>query len=86
MRNFQEDYALLKAISTSKEEKVIRASVCILTTMISANRSIADDVKRKGLRLYDLATALRRNVHEAATLIYLINPSPAEIKTLELLP
>ncbi|KAL0414749.1 UNVERIFIED_CONTAM: putative E3 ubiquitin-protein ligase LIN [Sesamum radiatum] len=30
--------------------------------------------------------ALKRNIHEAVILIYLINPSPAEIKTLELLP
>lgn len=77
---------LLTAISTSKEEKVIRASVSILTTIISVNKSAIEDIKKKGLQLCDLATALKRNVHEAAILIYLINPSPVEIKTLELLP
>lgn len=34
----------------------------------------------------DVASALKRNVHEAAVLIYLIKPSPTEIMTLELLP
>ncbi|KAF8387859.1 hypothetical protein HHK36_026521 [Tetracentron sinense] len=77
---------LLSAISTSKEETVIRASVSILSTIILENRSVIEDVKKKGLRLYDLAGALKRNVHEAAILIYLINPSPTEIKALELLP
>ncbi|KAF7837811.1 putative E3 ubiquitin-protein ligase LIN-1 [Senna tora] len=77
---------LLMAISTSKEEKEIRASVSILTTIISRNKSIIEDIKKKGLKLYDLASALKQNVHEAAILIYLINPSPIDIKTLELLP
>ncbi|KAJ6911974.1 E3 ubiquitin-protein ligase LIN-1 [Populus alba x Populus x berolinensis] len=77
---------LLTAISTSKEERVIRASVSILTTIISVNKSAVEDIKNKGLRLCDLATALKRNVHEAAILIHMINPSPAEMKTLELLP
>ncbi|XVF38737.1 hypothetical protein REPUB_Repub20aG0127400 [Reevesia pubescens] len=77
---------LLTAVSTSKEETVIRASVTVLTTIISANIAVIEDIKRKGLRLSDLARALKHNVHEAATLIYLIKPSPAEIKTLELLP
>ncbi|XP_065863671.1 putative E3 ubiquitin-protein ligase LIN-1 [Euphorbia lathyris] len=77
---------LLAAISSSKEERVLRASMSILTTIVSVNKSAIEDIKKKGLRLYDLATALKRNVHEAATLIYLINPPPTEIKTLELLP
>ncbi|KAK9287667.1 hypothetical protein L1049_016105 [Liquidambar formosana] len=77
---------LLTAISTSKEEGIIRASVSILTTIVSGNKSAIEDIKKKGLRLCDLANALKRNVHEAAILIYLINPSPTEIKTLELLP
>lgn len=77
---------LLIAISTSKEARVVRTSVAILSTIVTANRSVIEDIKRKGLQLYDLATALKRNVHEAVILIYLINPSPAEIKTLELLP
>ncbi|KAL2459268.1 Transducin/WD40 repeat-like superfamily protein [Forsythia ovata] len=77
---------LLMDISTSKEEQVVRTSVSILSTIVSENKSVVEDIKRKGLHLYDLATALKRNVHEAVILIYLINPSPAEIKTLELLP
>ncbi|XP_028751660.1 putative E3 ubiquitin-protein ligase LIN-1 isoform X2 [Neltuma alba] len=77
---------LLFAISTSKEEREIRASVSMLTTIISRNKSIIEDIKKKGLKLYDLASALKQNVHEAAILIYLINPSPIDIKTLELLP
>ncbi|KAJ1407660.1 WD40/YVTN repeat-like-containing domain superfamily [Sesbania bispinosa] len=77
---------LLIVISTSKEERELRASVSILTTIISRNKSIIEDVKKKGLRLCDLASALKQNVHEAAILIYLINPSPIDIKTLELLP
>lgn len=77
---------LLTAISTSKEENVIRASISILTTIASLNKSAIEDIKKKGLRLCDLATALKQNVHEAAILIYLINPPPLEIKTLELLP
>ncbi|XP_021904912.1 putative E3 ubiquitin-protein ligase LIN-1 isoform X2 [Carica papaya] len=77
---------LLAAITTSKEETAIRASVSILTTIISANKSVIEDIKKKGLQLSDLASALKQNVHEAATLIYLIKPSPTEIKSLELLP
>ncbi|KAK3189543.1 hypothetical protein Dsin_029104 [Dipteronia sinensis] len=77
---------LVTAISTSKEDTVIRASVSILTTIISANKSVLEDVKKKRLRLNELARALNRNVQEAAILIYLINPSPIEMKTLELLP
>ncbi|KAL8158011.1 hypothetical protein AgCh_002645 [Apium graveolens] len=77
---------LLMAISTSKEEGVIRTSVSILSTIISVNKSVVDDIKKKGLRLSDLVTALKRNVYEAATLIYFVNPSPAEINNLELLP
>ncbi|MED6210278.1 hypothetical protein PIB30_062689 [Stylosanthes scabra] len=77
---------LLVAISTSKEEREIRASVSILTTIISRNKSVIEDIKKKGLKLCDLASALKQNVHEAAILIYLINPSPIDIKTLELLP
>ncbi|XP_019158992.1 PREDICTED: putative E3 ubiquitin-protein ligase LIN-1 isoform X2 [Ipomoea nil] len=77
---------LLRAISTSKEEQVIRETVSTLSIIISKNRSVIEDIKRKGLQLNHLATALKRNVHEAAILIYLINPSPAEIQMLEILP
>lgn len=77
---------LLTAISTSKEEQVIRASVIILSTIILGNKSAIEDLKKKGLQLNDLATALRRNVQEASILIYLTNPSPEEMKTLEILP
>ncbi|KAF6143709.1 hypothetical protein GIB67_021719 [Kingdonia uniflora] len=77
---------LLNAISTSKEERVIRASVSILSTIISKNDMVIEDIKKRGLSLCDLASALKRNVHEAAILIYLINPSPGEMKSLELLP
>ncbi|KAI5349502.1 PREDICTED: putative E3 ubiquitin-ligase [Prunus dulcis] len=77
---------LLAGISTSKEEMVIRASVSILTSIVAANKSAIEDIKKKGLQLSDLASALKRNVHEAAILFYLMNPSPAEIKSLEILP
>lgn len=77
---------LLIAISTSKEAIVVRTSLDILSTIITSNRSVVDDIKRKGLQLHDLAAALKRHVHEAAILIYLINPPPVEVKTLELLP
>ncbi|KAF2310953.1 hypothetical protein GH714_018742 [Hevea brasiliensis] len=77
---------LLTAISTSKEENVTRASISILTSIVSINKSAIEDIKNKGLRLCDLATALKQNMHEAAILIYFINPPPEEIKTLELLP
>lgn len=77
---------LLMAISTSKEERVTRASVSILSSIVSRNQSAIADIKKKGLQLCDLANALKRNVYEAAILIHLINPSPTEIKTLELLP
>ncbi|XP_047337196.1 putative E3 ubiquitin-protein ligase LIN [Impatiens glandulifera] len=77
---------LLTAISTSEEVALVRASVSILTTLVSGNKSVIEDVKKKGLQLHDLANALKRNVHEAVILIYLTNPSPVEIKTLELLP
>ncbi|KAK8557428.1 hypothetical protein V6N13_013699 [Hibiscus sabdariffa] len=50
---------LLIAVSTSDEESVIRASVIVLTTIVSANTSIMDDIKKKGLRLSDLARALK---------------------------
>ncbi|XP_072996839.1 putative E3 ubiquitin-protein ligase LIN-1 isoform X2 [Typha latifolia] len=77
---------LLDKISTSKTEKVIRASVSTLLLLISEDRTILEDIKRKDLHLYGLAGALKRNVHEAAILIYLLDPSPSEMKSLELLP
>ncbi|KAK9068062.1 hypothetical protein SSX86_012173 [Deinandra increscens subsp. villosa] len=77
---------LLMALSTSKEQGVTRASVSILSSIISSNRSVIDEIKKKGLILHDLANALKRDVYEAAVLIYLINPTPNEIKTLELMP
>lgn len=77
---------LLMALSTSMEEGVTRASVSILSSIISSNHSVIEDIKKKGLNLGDLANALKRDVHEAAVLIYLINPSPNEIKTLQIMP
>ncbi|KAL8263686.1 hypothetical protein R6Q59_021816 [Mikania micrantha] len=77
---------LLMALSTSKEQGVTRASVSVLSSIISSNRSVIDEIKKKGLNLHDLANALKRDVYEAAVLIYLINPSPNELKTLELIP
>ncbi|KAK6930176.1 hypothetical protein RJ641_004270 [Dillenia turbinata] len=77
---------LLASISTAKEQGVIRASISILATIAMGNMSVIEEIKKKGLQLCDLAKALKKNVHEAATLIYLINPSPTEIKSLELLP
>lgn len=77
---------LLDIISTSKKEKVIRASVSTLLVLISEDRTVLEDIKRKDLHMNDLASALKRNVHEAAMLIYLLKPPPSEIKNLELLP
>ncbi|KAK1418987.1 hypothetical protein QVD17_28141 [Tagetes erecta] len=77
---------LLMALSTSKEQGVTRASVSILASLVSSNRSVINEVKKKGLSLHDLANALKKDVYEAAVLIYLINPSPNEIKSLELMP
>ncbi|XP_010547024.1 PREDICTED: putative E3 ubiquitin-protein ligase LIN-1 isoform X3 [Tarenaya hassleriana] len=77
---------LLMAITSSKEKNVIKASVTILTKIVSVNRAALEDVKKRGLQLTHLASALKQNVQEAATLIYLIKPSPTEIKSLELLP
>lgn len=77
---------LLAGISSSTEDIVIRASISILTSIAAANKSVIEDVKKKGLQLSDLASALKRNVQEAAVLFYLMNPTPAEIKTFELLP
>nr|XP_043629685.1 putative E3 ubiquitin-protein ligase LIN isoform X2 [Erigeron canadensis] len=77
---------LLMALSTSKEEGVTRASVSILTSIVSSNRSVIEDIMKKGLNLGDLANALKRDVYEAAVLLYLINPSPNEIKTLQIMP
>lgn len=77
---------LLTGISTSKKERVMRISVSILTTIASSNKSVIEDIKKKGLHLCDLAIALKQNVHEAAILIYLVKPSPVEIKKLDILP
>ncbi|CAM0955871.1 unnamed protein product [Alopecurus aequalis] len=77
---------LFDSISTAKKDKVIRASVCVLVLMISEDRNVMRGIKRKDLHLTNLATALKRDVHEAAILIYLLDPSPSEIKNLELLP
>jgi hypothetical protein len=77
---------LLEVISASKKEKIIRESVSILILLISEDKTIIHDIKKKDSHLYCLASALKRNVHEAAILIYLLNPSPSEIRSLELLP
>ncbi|XP_010445833.1 PREDICTED: putative E3 ubiquitin-protein ligase LIN-1 isoform X2 [Camelina sativa] len=77
---------LFTAISSSEEKTVLKASMTALTKIISVNRTALEEVKRKGLNLSHLANALKQNVQEAAILIYLIKPSPTEIKSLELLP
>ncbi|XP_004963834.1 putative E3 ubiquitin-protein ligase LIN-1 [Setaria italica] len=77
---------LLDSISTSKKDKVIRASVYVLLLMISEDRNVMRGIKRKDFHLSNLATALKRDVHEAAILIYLLDPTPLEIKNLDLLP
>lgn len=77
---------LFTAISSSEEKTVVKASMTALTKIISVNRTALEEVKRKGLNLSHLANALKQNVQEAAILIYLIKPSPTEIKSLELLP
>ncbi|WOL00436.1 E3 ubiquitin-protein ligase [Canna indica] len=77
---------LLEIISASEKEKIIRGSVTVLLLLISEDKTIIQDIKKKELHLYYLASALKRNVHEAAILIYMLNPSPSEIRSLELLP
>ncbi|KAL1548460.1 putative E3 ubiquitin-protein ligase LIN-1 isoform X1 [Salvia divinorum] len=77
---------LIISISASKEDIVVRTSLAILSTIITSNTFAVDYIKRKGLHLHDLAAALKRRMHEAAILIYLINPPPAEVRSLELLP
>ncbi|OAY65169.1 putative E3 ubiquitin-protein ligase LIN-1, partial [Ananas comosus] len=52
---------LMDSIST-QEGKVIRASVYILLLLISEDRSILEDIKRKESFLYDLGNALKRNL------------------------
>ncbi|CAD6272474.1 unnamed protein product [Miscanthus lutarioriparius] len=77
---------LLDSISTSKKDKVVRASVYVLLLMISEDRNMMRGIKRKDFHLSNLAIALKRDVHEAAILIYLLDPTPLEIKNLDLLP
>jgi hypothetical protein len=77
---------LLDSISTSKKDKVIRASVYVLLLMISEDRNVMRGIKRKNFHLSNLATALKRDVHEAVILIYLLDPTPLEIKNMDLLP
>jgi hypothetical protein len=77
---------LLDSISTSKKDKVIRASVYVLLLIISEDRNVMRGIKRKNFHLSNLATALKRGVHEAAILIYLLDPTPLEIKNMDLLP
>jgi len=77
---------LMNVISTSRKEKVIRASVSLLSVLISEDKTIIEGIKRMELHLYYLASVLNRNVHEAVIVIYMLNPSPSEIKCLELLP
>lgn len=77
---------LLDSISTSKKDKVVRASVYVLLLMISEDRNVMRGIKRKDFHLSNLAVALKRDVHEAAILIYLLDPTPLEIKNLDLLP
>uniref|UniRef100_A0A1D1YLZ1 Putative E3 ubiquitin-protein ligase LIN-1 n=1 Tax=Anthurium amnicola TaxID=1678845 RepID=A0A1D1YLZ1_9ARAE len=79
-------HQLLDIISTSKEEKVVKTSVYILLVLVSEDKSIIDDIRRKELHLYCLARALKTNIQEAVILIYLLKPSPSQIKDLELLP
>ncbi|KAK1293369.1 putative E3 ubiquitin-protein ligase LIN-1 [Acorus calamus] len=77
---------LLDVISSSKEEKVVRASLSILLTLIAEDRSVIEDIKKNKMYLHDLASVLKRNVYEAVVIIHMLNPSPIEIKDLELLP
>ncbi|KAJ4775867.1 Transducin/WD40 repeat-like superfamily protein [Rhynchospora pubera] len=78
---------LLYGISCSqKDNKTIRVLVHILLLMISEDKSVLQDIKRKKFYLHYLASALKQNIQEAVILIYLLEPSPSEIKNLDLLP
>ncbi|KAJ0979798.1 hypothetical protein J5N97_015272 [Dioscorea zingiberensis] len=79
-------HQLLEVISTSKRENLIRASVSTLLYLISEDKTIIEDIRKKDQHLRDFASALKKKIHEAAILIYLLHPSPSEIKSLELLP
>ncbi|KAG9443806.1 hypothetical protein H6P81_015146 [Aristolochia fimbriata] len=76
---------LLSVISISKEDQLVRASVSIILVLLSENEDLIEDIKRI-IPLCDLACALKRSVHEAAVLIYLLKPSPIKLSELELLP
>ncbi|XP_078439665.1 transducin/WD40 repeat-like superfamily protein isoform X2 [Wolffia australiana] len=79
-------HQLLDIISSSKEERLVRTSVYILLMLISEDRSVIEDIKRNDLHLCCLARALKTNVQEAVIVIYLLKPTPSEIRDLELLP
>ena len=79
-------HQLLDIISSSKEERLIRTSVYVLLVLISEDQSVIEDIKRKDLHLCCLARALKTNIQEAVILIYMLKPTPSEIKDLELLP
>ena len=79
-------HQLLDIISSSKEERLIRTSVYVLLVLISEDQLVIEDIKRKDLHLCCLARALKTNIQEAVILIYMLKPTPSEIKDLELLP
>lgn len=76
---------LLNVIATSKEEELIRASISVLLVLSSENNSVVDEIKKHKRCLHDLAHVLRRNVQEAASLMYVMNPSPQQINDLNIL-
>lgn len=79
-------HQLLEIISASKRENLIRASVSTLLYLISEDKTIIEEIRKKDQHLRDFACALKKNIPEAVILIYLLHPSPLEIKSLELLP
>lgn len=76
---------LLKVIATSNEEELMRASISVLLVLSPENNSVVDEIKKHKTCLHDLAHVLRRNVQEAASLIYVVNPSPQQINGLDIL-
>ncbi|XP_011621981.1 putative E3 ubiquitin-protein ligase LIN-1 isoform X1 [Amborella trichopoda] len=76
---------LLCIVSDSKMDIAVRDSISILSVLIKEDWSIMEPIK-KDKKLYAIACALKRKIFEASVLIYLLKPSPSEMRSLELLP
>ncbi|KAH9320860.1 hypothetical protein KI387_015499 [Taxus chinensis] len=78
---------LMEILLASRVEDVLRAAICILSVLVIREKFIVHYILKNDPELCFVTDILKRmKIYEAAILLYLLEPSAIQMKTLELLP